>query len=54
MLDIKKIIENKDFFTEGLSNRGFDTSNLDIIIEMDSDRRKLITEGDKKRSFTKS
>jgi seryl-tRNA synthetase len=50
MLDIKKIIENKDFFTEGLSNRGFDTSNLDIIIEMDSDRRKLITEGDKKRS----
>ena len=50
MLDIKKIVENKALFTQGLSNRGFDVSNLDIIIEMDSDRRNLITEGDKKRS----
>ena len=50
MLDIKKIIENKALFSEGLSNRGFDVSNLDQIIEMDFNRRKLITEGDKKRS----
>tara|TARA_B110000438_G_scaffold50511_1_gene51006 strand:+ start:3802 stop:5061 length:1260 start_codon:yes stop_codon:yes gene_type:complete len=50
MLDIKKIIENKALFSQGLSSRGFDVSNLEIIIGMDSDRRKLITEGDKKRS----
>ena len=32
MLDIKKIIENKEFFSIGLSNRGYDISNLDTII----------------------
>lgn len=50
MLDIKKIIENKALFSKGLSNRGFDVSILDLIIKMDFNRRKLITEGDKKRS----
>ena len=32
MLDIKKIIENKDLYSQGLSNRGYDISNLDEVI----------------------
>ena len=50
MLDIKKIIENKEFFSIGLSNRGYDISNLDTIIEFDSKRREYIKKGDQKRS----
>ena len=50
MLDIKKIIENKEFFSIGLSNRGYDISNLDTIIDFDSKRREYIKKGDQKRS----
>ena len=50
MLDIKKLIENKEFFSIGLSNRGYDISNLDTIIEFDSKRREYIKKGDQKRS----
>ena len=50
MLDIKKIIENKDFFSIGLSNRGYDISNLDTVINFDSKRREYIKKGDQKRS----
>ena len=48
MLDIKKIIENKDLYSQGLSNRGYDISNLDEIISLSHSRAKLITQGDKK------
>ena len=50
MLDIKKIIENKQIYIEGLSNRGYDVSNLDIVISLNENRGKLITDGDKKRA----
>ena len=50
MLDIKKIIENKEFFSIGLSNRGYDISNLDTVINFDSKRREYIKNGDQKRS----
>jgi len=50
MLDIKKIIENKDLYSQGLSNRGYDISNLDEIISLSDSRAKLITQGDKKRA----
>ena len=50
MLDIKKIIENKEFFSEGLSNRGYDVSNLDTLLELDTKRRNYISDGDDKRS----
>lgn len=50
MLDIKKIIENKEIFSEGLSNRGYDISNLDILVELDTKRRIYISDGDDKRS----
>ena len=50
MLDIKKIIENKEFFSIGLSNRGYDISNLDTVINFDSKRREYIKKGDQKRS----
>ena len=50
MLDIKKIIENKEIFSEGLSNRGYDISNLDILVELDTKRRNYISDGDDKRS----
>ena len=50
MLDIKKIIENKQIYIEGLSNRGYDVSNLDIVISLNEIRGKLITDGDKKRA----
>lgn len=50
MLDIKKIIENKQIYIEGLSNRGYDVTNLDIVISLNENRGKLITDGDKKRA----
>lgn len=50
MLDIKKIIENKQIYIEGLSNRGYEVSNLDIVISLNENRGKLITDGDKKRA----
>ena len=50
MLDIKKIIENKKLYSEALSNRGYDVSNLDEIISLSDSRSSLITEGDKKRA----
>ena len=50
MLDIKKIIENKQIYIEGLSNRGYDITNLDIVISLNENRGKLITDGDKKRA----
>ncbi len=50
MLDIKKIIENKDLYSQGLSNRGYDISNLDEVISLSESRAKLITQGDKKRA----
>ncbi len=50
MLDIKKIIENKQIYIECLSNRGNDVSNLDIVISLNENRGKLITDGDKKRA----
>lgn len=50
MLDIKKIIENKEVYLEGLSSRGYDVSNLDEIISLSNSRGKLITDGDKKRA----
>ena len=50
MLDIKKIIENKQIYIEGLSNRGYDITNLDIVISLYENRGKLITDGDKKRA----
>ena len=50
MLDIKKIIENKQIYIEGLSNRGYDVSTLDIVISLNENRGKLITDGDKKRA----
>lgn len=50
MLDIKKIIENKELFSNGLANRGYDVSNLDILLKLDIQRRNFITEGDEKRS----
>mgnify|MGYP001158729853 FL=1 len=50
MLDIKKIIENKRLYSEGLLNRGYDVSNLDEIISLSDSRSTLITEGDKKRA----
>ena len=50
MLDIKKIIENKEIFFEGLSNRGYDVSNLDTLLELDTKRRNYISDGDDKRS----
>ena len=50
MLDIKKIIENKEIFSEGLSNRGYDVSNLDTLLELDTKRRNYISDGDDKRS----
>ena len=53
MLDIKKIIENKQIYIEGLSNRGYDVSNLDIVISLNENRGKLITDGDKKRAQRK-
>ncbi|MED5283754.1 MAG: serine--tRNA ligase, partial [Chloroflexota bacterium] len=46
----KKIIENKQIYIEGLSNRGYDVSNLDIVISLNENRGKLITDGDKKRA----
>ena len=46
MLDIKKIIENKQIYIEGLSNRGYDVTNLDIVISLNENRGKLITDGD--------
>ena len=53
MLDIKKIIENKQIYIEGLSNRGYDVTNLDIVISLNENRGKLITDGDKKKSSKK-
>ena len=50
MLDIKKIIENKQIYIEGLSNRGYDVTNLDVVISLNENRGKLITDGDKKRA----
>ena len=50
MLDIKKIIENKNLYSEGLLNRGYDVANLDEIISLSNSRGTFITEGDKKRS----
>lgn len=50
MLNIKKIIENKEVYLEGLSSRGYDVSNLDEIISLNNSRGKLITDGDKKRA----
>ena len=50
MLDIKKIIENKQIYIEGLSNRGYDVTNLEIVISLNENRRKLRTEGEKKRA----
>jgi seryl-tRNA synthetase len=50
VLNIKKIIENKEVYLEGLSSRGYDVSNLDEIISLNNSRGKLITDGDKKRA----
>jgi len=50
MLDINKIVDNKDFYSEALANRGYDISTLDTLVVLNEKRSKLITEGDKKRS----
>ena len=44
MLDINFIRENKELVKNGISNKGFDSSLIDKVLEIDEGRRKLILE----------
>jgi seryl-tRNA synthetase len=44
MLDINFIRENKDIVKKGVTNKQFDTSLVDRVLELDEKRRKLILE----------
>jgi len=48
MLDIKFIRDNPDIIKKSLKNRGLDI-NIDKVLFLDEERRKLISEGDKLR-----
>jgi len=44
MLDINFIRENKDLVKKGVTNKGFEASIVDKVLELDEKRRKLILE----------
>jgi seryl-tRNA synthetase len=44
MLDINFIRESKDIVKKGVADKGFDTSLIDKVLELDEKRRKLILE----------
>ena len=46
MLDIKQIRLEPDLFRNDLKNRGGDPTLIDKILQMDVERRDLITRGD--------
>jgi len=44
MLDIRRIRESEQEVRQGLKNRGADTTAIDKVVELDRERRKLLTE----------
>jgi seryl-tRNA synthetase len=44
MLDMKRIRENEQEVRQGLKNRGFDTTLLDNVVELDQQRRQAVTD----------
>jgi seryl-tRNA synthetase len=46
MLDIKRIRENTDAVRQGLINRGADVAAIDKVLELDKQRRAMLTEVD--------
>ena len=49
MLDIKRIRENSDEVKAGLEARGADSSMIDSVLELDRERRMLLTEVEEKK-----
>jgi len=50
MLDINFIRENKDIVKKGVTDKGFDPSSIDRVLELDEKRRKLILETEQLRA----
>ncbi len=50
MLDINFIRENKDIVKKGVTDKGFDVSLVDKVLELDEKRRKLILEIEQMRA----
>ncbi len=50
MLDIKRIRERPDEVREGLTRRNMDTTPVDTVLTLDTERRNLVTEADALKS----